>query len=375
MPRHLPLAILALLLTAVAASGDSSDAVKYKIIRLDDKVVQTTREVNGKKTLYLTIKFRLEKANGKPAGDVRKEEIHIKEDGKPVTDLEISQPRSVEPLTVVIVTDTSGSMNDPADKDDKEPKIEALRKAAGAFVKDMPEGARLTLLPFNSTVSRPEAFTDRKDHIVSRVNGLKASGETALFDAVLTAVQTLEAAKLPGRWAVVALTDGIDNSSRHRVEEAISRAREANVPLYMLGFGPEGEFDKKVMERMASDTDGKFFHARSAEELRLHFRTLVEEFQPTYTVTFADLRQTYDGLARDITVEIEQDGRSVSKVYVEKDGKLVSAGGESIGQVQLHGVVVPIMNRAIYLVLLVLIGLLLALPAGVKRLYRSTGGT
>ena len=65
----------------------------------------------------------------------------------------------------------------------------------------------------------------------------EARGETALFDAVFSALATLEAYNPPGKKVVVAMTDGIDNISRRRADEVIERAKDANVALFMLGFG------------------------------------------------------------------------------------------------------------------------------------------
>src|SRR2546421_637273 len=70
------------------------------------------------------------------------------------------------------------------------------------------------------------------------------------------------------------MTDGSDNSSRRRVEEVIERAKEAEVPLYMLGFGRAGELDTEVMKRMAEETNGRFYHAVSERSLLEIFENL-----------------------------------------------------------------------------------------------------
>jgi hypothetical protein len=70
-------------------------------------------------------------------------------------------------------------------------------------------------------------------------------------------------------------------------------------------------------------------------------------------VTFPSLRQDDDGTSRDIDISIWRDGRQISDVF--------SAG------YNVHGVVVPRMDAATYLILLALIGALLILPAGMRR--------
>src|SRR5205807_3906211 len=101
-----------------------------------------------------------------------------------------------------------------------------------------------------------------------------AQGETALFDAIYEGIATLEADGHAGKRAVVALTDGIDNKSRRRKDEVIARAKEAGVPLFLLGFGRKNELDIKGMTEMAEATKGKFYHAENQEQLIRHFEDL-----------------------------------------------------------------------------------------------------
>ena len=199
----------------------------------------------------------------------------------------------------------------------------------------------------------------------------------------------------------VALTDGIDNSSRHRVEEVIERAKQAKAPLHMLGLGRPGQLDEGVLRRMASQTGGeyhhaqneetllaifealsirlhddgfdhdaltelarrtfgKFYHARQASDLRFQFREIAEELQTTYTVTFQSRRQVHDGTARGVDISVVRAGQRLSNV----------------AQTDYHvpGVVVPKMEPTIYLALLAVLGIFLAAPAGIRRLYRFYGG-
>jgi VWFA-related protein len=320
----------------------------------------------------------------------------------PVYTLGVGEPGKYEPVTTVLVLDHSGSMSAPADDRSRIPKIKALHQAAGQFVQLMRAGARTTLLPFSTNVGTPGSFSDNKAELRRRIEELQPEGETALFDAVFAAIETLEAGRPPGKHAVVALTDGIDNSSRRRVDEVIARAREARVPLHMLGLGRPGELDEKVMREMARQTGGEFHHARNeddlvhifedlsiqlhddgfdekalrelaaatggkfyqarnASELQFLYRDLAEELQSTYTVTFPSRRQVHDGTSRGIDISVVRGGKRLSDV--------------ASLDYQVHGVVVPKMHQGVYLVLLAALGFLLLLPAGIKRMYRSYGGT
>src|SRR6185295_4816110 len=114
-------------------------------------------------------------------------------------------------------------------------------------------------------VGTPRQFLDKtqSNTLKANIRKLQPYGETALFDATYESVCVLEADQPRGRRAVIAMTDGIDNSSRRRVEEVIERAKEGRIPLYMLAFGRSGEIDEFTMRQMADATGGKYYHAKN----------------------------------------------------------------------------------------------------------------
>jgi Mg-chelatase subunit ChlD len=321
----------------------------------------------------------------------------------PVYTLGVGEPGRGERVTSVLVLDHSGSMAAPADDKDKVSKIEALHRAAGRFVDIMRPGAQTTLLPFSTRVERAEPFSTDKAALKSRISRLRAEGGTLLYDATYDALLTLEAARPEGKRAVVVLTDGVDEepSSRHRVDDVVEEAKRIGVPLYMLGLGRPGEVNETVMRRLADLTGGKYFHASNEQELfevfeklsidlhddgidektlrelaektggkyypardvsQLHllFGEIAEELQTTWTVTFPSRRQVDDGTARAVDVSVWRNGARVSSV--------------GSADYNVHGVVVPELSSQVYLGFLALLGALLALPAGLRRLYRFYGG-
>src|SRR6185312_10017755 len=187
----------------------------------------------------------------------------------PVYTLGIGEPGKNQQVTTVLVLDTSGSMRGKASDKDRRSKMDALEQAASRFVELMRPTAQTTLLPFSSTVSSPEKFSSDKKSLKQRISKLEPRGGTLLYDATLAGVETLQAARLTGRKAVVVLTDGKDEApgSRHSDRLVIERAREAKVPLYMLGLGRKSEINEEVMKRMARETGGEYYHAENQQRL------------------------------------------------------------------------------------------------------------
>ena len=317
----------------------------------------------------------------------------------PVYVIGVGDPGWEEPVSTVLVLDHSKSMERPAGADRKT-KIQALHEAAGRFVDLMRDKATATLLPFSSRVETPEDFTANKVNLRQRIYQLAPEGGTSLYDATYAGIETAAASSKPGKKYVVVLTDGVDEDpgSRRDPQEVIARAKEARVPLFMLGLGAKGDINETVMRQMAETTGGKFFHAENqqrlfsifetlsveihgdginekalrklaedtrgqyysasdASNLKLIFAEVADKLQSDYTVTFASRNQRQDGTISDITIEA-----------VDEKGNVISNKAQQTAA--RFGLVVPELDYRVYLVLLGLLLGLLFLPSWLKR---STG--
>ena len=164
-----------------------------------------------------------------------------KRDQTPIYTIGIGDPGKNELVTTVLVLDHSGSMADKAADGDDKPKIEALREAASRFVELMRPTAKTTLLPFSSDIQKPQPFSANKETLMRDIKELQPDGGTLLYDATWYGVETLAAARLPGKKAVVVLTDGVDESpgSRRTDQDVIDAANAAGVRAVHARPGPD----------------------------------------------------------------------------------------------------------------------------------------
>jgi VWFA-related protein len=314
----------------------------------------------------------------------------------------IGTPGTLEQVNTALVLDRSGSMELPADDSDlTTPKIKALHTAAAAFIHMMSETGRVSLISFSSRVEAPRAFTSNKTSLKKHITDLTPGGETAMLDAVYTGIAALEADGTTGRRAVVAMTDGIDNSSRRRVEEVIERAREAKIKLYMLGFGRKNEIDHATMQRMADETDGKYYHARNKDSLVEIFEGLSIELHDDGIdeASLTRLARETGGAcypAQDVSklqLVLEQVSESIQRaerkivfrsLNQRKGGelrrvalRLVHGSDEGSGELvgtggyQTHGLVIAEMHPMVYLGLLAFLLGLIIVPAALRRPARA----
>ena len=107
--------------------------------------------------------------------------------------------------TAMVLLDNSGSMTPT--------KLAAAKGAANAFLDALPEGVAVGLVTFSSQARLAVAPTTDLARIRLAVDALRASGDTALYDAVVLAVRAMPA---DGVRNMVLLSDGQDDGSRTR---------------------------------------------------------------------------------------------------------------------------------------------------------------
>jgi Ca-activated chloride channel family protein len=202
-----------------------------------------------------------------------------------------------EGATVVLALDVSGSMGA---NDVKPTRLVAADAAITQFLHDLPSKYRtaFVIFSFRATVRVPPTY-DRK----LIVNALPAKAEfsgTALGDGVATAARVASKAvgkSKPGAphppAAVLLLSDGLQNTGKLKAPEGAAQARKLGVPVYTVSLGTaKGSVRQKLpgpgkvtkttavpvksteLQAIARATDGRFFKARSADELKQVYKDL-----------------------------------------------------------------------------------------------------
>ena len=312
-------------------------------------------------TLYVSVRDR----DGQIVEGLREEDFQVTEDGVSVDIIAFSAGiRSA--IATVLTIDRSTSMG-------TENKMAGAKSAAMTFVELMREHDKAALVTFNEDVMTLQPFTSDKAALKGQIQSLSPEGCTAWYDGVYDSVDLI--ATLEGRRSIILLSDGIDcredwkfrllrMGSSHTLDEAIQHARNADIPVYTIGFGQRATqevgnegFDEVKLRRMAAETGGKFYHAPDADELKRLYQSLSVEMQKEYVLTYRSPRPTYDGTRRDIEVTVQRSGGEPG----------VTTGGRYLEQHLVNIRSDPMLFLAFLLPLLVL----LALPAAVSRAKRA----
>jgi VWFA-related protein len=212
------------------------------------------------------------------------------------------------PVSAAIVVDNSGSMRG---------KIGQVAAATTVFARDSNPDDELFIVEFNDRVREAVAgepvMAANLPVLEAELLALKPAGQTALYDALLVALDRLERASRP-RKVILLISDGGDNASRARLEDVLARARKANVTIYAIGLFDSGAPDTNpgVLKRLADTTGGQRYLPDSPGPLISACRRIAREIRSGYTIGYVPPDR--DGAFHRIRVTIEGPGASALTV-------------------------------------------------------------
>jgi hypothetical protein len=145
------------------------------------------------------------------------------------------------------------------------------------------------------------------------IDSMVADGETAMYDALLRAVDELEAQE--GRKAIIVLTDGMDNSSSAHLDDVIDRIGPAGLSISAVGLGEPGDFvdelrgiDEEGLVELADQAGGVYGYAEDQEALTRLYQTYAIAMQSEYAITYTSPSALRDGVNRALSVELSGRG-------------------------------------------------------------------
>lgn len=142
---------------------------------------------------------------------------------RPLVDLQFD---TAAPLRVALLFDVSGSMSVAA-------KLAEAASAARHLVTGLHPGDEAAVFAFDTALRELQPFTSDHTLVTQAFEGLRAYGQTSIFDAVAETASRI-AADRSRRQAIVIVTDGIDTRSRMSAEEVSRIASATDVPIYVF---------------------------------------------------------------------------------------------------------------------------------------------
>jgi len=221
--------------------------------------------------------------------ELDRRDFEVFEDGRPKPILLFRHEDT--PVTVGLVIDHSGSMRE---------KLAEVTTAARAFVRSSNSDDQMFVVNFNETVSLGlpigMRFSDSVEQLGNAVWGAHAQGTTALYDAIIEALQRLQKGSSDKK-ALIVISDGGDNASKARLEGVLKMAEQSSAMIYTIGiFGPDDpDGNPQVLHRLARETGGEaFFPARLDETVEICER-IARDIRDQYTIGYSSMNEKRDG--------------------------------------------------------------------------------
>jgi VWFA-related protein len=175
--------------------------------------------------------------SGQPISGLTQQDFIVYENSRSFPVAYFREHKNDEATAIALVVDTSGSMV---------PKLPIVKQSLTSFVTNLNRCDEVILYSFSGPTSVLMPFSTDHQMTAEKIELLHAYGQTAIFDAVRTALQSLAVADYANR-AIVLITDGIDNASIAEEKDVVEQARKDRVPIYAVGIGdPNAKGQREV---------------------------------------------------------------------------------------------------------------------------------
>lgn len=206
------------------------------------------------------------------------------------------------PVSVVVLFDLSGSITPQ--------KLSRARAALRTFFENSHPRDEFSLIGFSQEAEVLSAPGAEPEALLGKLSLRETRGQTALYDACLTAVRQVRRGAYPRR-AILLISDGEDNSSRATLGELRRELKEEDVMIYAVGINDRvesatvlGRTGRNTLEEITGMTGGRAFFPRTPEELSRACEQVALELRSRYQLAYRPSSFTQDGKWHKVKVTV-----------------------------------------------------------------------
>jgi|GEM_PF-483056 len=259
---------------------------------------------------------------GKLVSDADKEEFKLLEDGEEQEILDLSV--ETRPIKLAMLLDDSGSM---------EHDLAQAQAAARRFITRLRPEDQAMVVAFASEVKLLQGFTSDQLRLAHAVDQTRAEGGTAMYDALLFALDRIGEPDNDTRRVIVLFGDGADSASKATIDEVMKKAETRDVMIYTIGFSgggmrrarmnamggmASGPYNstlnsahpgESVLRSLSDDTGGRAFLVESAGELSETYDEIAAELRNQYIFVYRPTNGSADGSWREVKIKSRNRGK------------------------------------------------------------------
>jgi VWFA-related protein len=275
-----------------------------------DQTLRVTTEVVN---VYAVVRDKKQ-----PITDLTRDDFELTEDGVP-QDIRYFSRETDTPLTMGILIDTSPS---------QQRVLPVEQEEAKSFIRQVVHPKDLAfILHFDLEVELLQDFTSSHSLLARAIDSTEINGGgqgvmpgpfpgtsvggTHLHDAVYLASRDLLKGEV-GRKVLIMLTDGEDQGSRMKLDEAVEAAQKSNVIIYSVAiidrafyWGQRTGFSgDSVLKKYSQETGGRVIEVTRAKDTAQAFQEIAEELRTQYLLGYSPKNNLHDGSFRKIRVKV-----------------------------------------------------------------------
>ena len=240
--------------------------------------------------------------------DLSEENFGVFENDEEINLTSVERIASVpEPIGVVLVLDTSGSM--------KGEPIEDAGGAASLFMDEMRPIDEFAVVGFADSITIYSSFTSNRKNLRDSISQIVAEGETSLFDGIIIALdQFKKRDEIKHRYLIV-LSDGTDTVSKLTAQDVIDKAQKEDVTIYSIAL-MSYDFNPTDIGNISRSTNGELFIAANSKELKELYKFISRRIRNQYKISYTSLWPNTDSINVKIVVEKSELTSSIRTNYV-----------------------------------------------------------
>jgi Ca-activated chloride channel family protein len=295
----------------------------------------------------VSIIFKAQTPDKKPVWKLAPADLSVTEDGRPCNIVRLQKVSEERAVNTALVIDHSGSMSEDeplrkwwdslppsawkhkqitkresTDGEVDSDEMIAVRispqppawyhnplwyaqQASLSYISSVKPGKdSVSIVGFAQTVDAVSPLSRNHGSAIATINGLYPSGATAFYDGVDRALEQLK--NSGSIRAVIALTDGNDNTSQKSLQSVIQKAKKLNIPVFVIGLG---DVEKTQLKKLARETGGESYFTNDKKQLASIYQTISRRIQSVYEVVYTSPSLSSADSTREVSLQFHIDDK------------------------------------------------------------------
>ena len=268
---------------------------------------ESPREADSQRTRFasetslISIDVTVTDRRGRPVEGLRKEDFAVFDDGVEQAVSFFSHEN--RPISWALVLDKSGSMST---------MMEDVYRAALHSIEAGTAEDDVLVLTFNNDVDLLQDFTSDRAMLLKSIRSLRATGMTALYDAVALGLDRVRRGRHEKK-VLVLVTDGDDNASHLRFSRLLDVAQDSRTLIYPVGLlasmegsvaGLISERSRAELEQLAEISGGMAYFPKDMKQCERACRDIAQQVSRQYSLGYYPDNRNWDGRWRTIAVKL-----------------------------------------------------------------------